>query len=64
MAIGEAAHALDEEIDDAHEQKGDNEEEEEFGQVMFDERERVAVPSAQDIGKVQIILRKRVWKAL
>jgi len=63
MTVGKAAHSLYEERHDAHEDESDEQEEEELGQILLDKVKRILVPAAKDVGEVQIILRKRVWKA-
>jgi hypothetical protein len=57
VAIGEASHALNEEGDNAHEQKRNEQKEDELGEVPFYEGESIVVPAPEDICKVQIILR-------
>ncbi|HEX6496480.1 MAG TPA: hypothetical protein VF018_13405, partial [Acidobacteriaceae bacterium] len=57
VAVGEAAHALDEEDDDAHQDDCYEEQEYELGEVLLDKGERIAVPVAQHVGEMEIILR-------
>jgi len=62
VVVGKAAHALNEEADDAHENGRNEQKEEELGQILLDKGERVPVPATKDVSKVQIILREGVWK--
>src|SRR6185437_10203744 len=62
VTIRKPARALDEEAGDAHEEGGNEQEEEELRQIVLDESERIAMPDAENVSEVQITLREGVWK--
>src|ERR1019366_158533 len=58
VRVRDAAHAVDEETDDAYEDEGDGQDDQHLREVFVDEGESVAVPVVDDIGESGVVLRR------
>src|ERR1019366_798268 len=62
VRVRDAAHAVDEETDDAYEDEGDGQDDQHLREVFVDEGEPVAVPVVDDIGEGGVVLHKECEK--